>query len=104
MSDHEHDDEGNCVPSSGTFYATELPAWKFSAWSVVGILATGAGAIFSVTGQVISQTANLLAREFEAQANWKRQSHDLTQAQREYDARQAEDAELLRRMVEGDAP
>lgn len=98
MSDHEHDDEGNCIPPQNGFYATALPTWKFSGWDVAGIALSGIGGLFSVVGQGM----NLLARECAAMANWTRQNYELEQAQREHDRERAEAAEALRALVEGD--
>ena len=105
---HAHDEEGNCVEPGGQdgYYAQALPTWKFSLWDVAGIAATGIAGLFTVTGQAL----NLLSRECAAMANWKRQSHDIQQAEaarREaveaYEAHQREMAETLRALVEGPA-
>lgn len=79
-------------------YPGGIPTWRFSPWSLAAVLATGIGGLFSVVGQA----ANLLSREFEAQANYSRQEHEMRTAEREWRAEQAAAAEELRRMVEGD--
>lgn len=105
---HAHDAEGNCIEPGGQggFYAVELPTWKFSLWDVAGITTTGIAGLFTVTGQAL----NLLSREFSAMANWKRQTHDIRQAEaarREaveaYEAHQREMAKALERLT-GIAP
>lgn len=77
MSDHEHDEHGNCI--------IPLPAWKFSLWDVAGIAITGVAGLFTVLGQA----GNLMAREFAAQANYSRQNHDLRVAQEQAKAARA---------------
>lgn len=78
MSDHEHDEEGNCIiPQDHPLHPGGLPTWRFSAWDAVGIFLTGVGGMFSVVGQA----ANLLARECNAMANWKRNRFDVAEEQ-----------------------
>jgi len=100
MSDHEHDGEGNCLPPSNDLYPGGLPTWRFSLWDIVGIAATGVGGVFSVAGQA----ANLFARECAAMANYSRQEFDLRRAQEEYDENQANIANDLRALIEGEQP
>lgn len=98
MSDHEHDEHGNCILPENPLYPGGLATWRFSPWDIIGIGLTGVGGLFTVGGQA----CNLLAREFSAMANYSRQNYDLREAQAEWDANQAAVAEDLRRLVEGD--
>lgn len=104
--DHEHDEDGNCIPPENGFYATAEPVWKFSFWDVVGIGSAMIGGVFSVTGQGFA----LLSTQCQAMANWKRQTWDLRAAEaarREqveaYEAHQREMAAELARITGFDA-
>lgn len=95
MSDHEHDEDGNCIEPEQVVY--QLPTWRFSLWDVAGIVLTTVGGFFGVTNQGL----NLLARELTAMANWNRQNYDLRQAQRQYAQHQQAMAADLARLVDG---
>lgn len=73
MTEHEHDDDGNCIVPTDV----SGPIWRFSLWDMAGIAFTGIGGLFGVTGQAL----NLAARECAAMANWTRQNYDIAQAQ-----------------------
>jgi hypothetical protein len=95
---HEHDDEGNCIPSDNGLYPGGLPTWRFSTWDVVGIALTGVGGVFSVIGQA----ANLLARECSAMANFERAEFDQRRAEDELAEQQWLMAKDLRALIEGE--
>lgn len=95
MSDHAHDENGNCIPPQNGFYNQALPVWKFSMWDVAGLAVTAAAGIFGVLGQV----GHMLARECAAQANFVRQNHDLRVAQEQAKAAQAWQAAERRAMA-----
>lgn len=98
MSDHEHDDQGNCIPPESPLYPGGLPTWRFSPWDIAGIVLTGVGGVFSVAGQ----TANLLARECSAMANFNRAEFDQARAEREAAIEQWRMADDLRKIVLGE--
>lgn len=81
MTDHEHDEDGNCVvPTGGATMMVDygIPVWKFSIWDVVSVTIMGVGGVLSA----LSQAAHLLARECNAQANYSRQTFDLRESER----------------------
>jgi hypothetical protein len=100
--DHDHDDEGNCVPQQNGFYNVSEPDWRFSLWDVAAVGVSVVGAICGSIGNigiVINQGTNMLAREFGAAANYQRQTFDLKEAHRLNEEARAKMAEGLRELT-----
>lgn len=102
-TDHDHDDQGNCLPPSNGFYDVQQPCWRFSFWDIAAVGVSMAGAIIGSIGNIgiiINQGTNMLAREFGAAANFQRQTKDLEEAQRLNEAARAKMAEGLRELTD----
>jgi hypothetical protein len=85
VSDHEHDEQGNCIVPENGLYSQSLPVWQFSMWEMASIGAAVVGGL----GGVLMHGANMLAREFAAKANFNRQNHDLKVAREQARAARA---------------
>lgn len=89
-SHHEHDEGGGCiVPDQG------LPIWKLSAWDLLGVSVATIGGVL----QMLGNGAHLIAREFEAQANYSRRNFDFRQEQEERERDREKMAALLRERI-----
>lgn len=97
MSDHDHDEEGNCIGPfpQDSLYPNGLPTWRFSGWDVAGILLTGFGGLATVLGQV----GHLLARECSAMANWSRAEREHWEVVAAEEAARREMAESYEKLV-----
>lgn len=93
MSDHEHDEDGNCIALEES-----LPVWRWSNWDLVGLALVGAANVLGAAGHAIG----LLSRECMAMANWERSKYDEQQARKAEEARRHAVAEDLRALIEGD--
>lgn len=80
---HEHDENGNCIIPD--------PEWRFSLWDVAGIGISTVSAMATMVGQGL----NLMAREFNAMANWERSRKDAEEAWAEEQAAREEMSERL---------
>lgn len=77
MSDHEHDEDDNCiVPDDQQIY---LPNWSFKVTDIVGISFAGAAGVLMSTAQM----CQLLSREFQAAANYGRDKDKYRRWERE---------------------
>lgn len=104
--DHDHDDDGNCIPPQPTagFYEVSQPNWRFSIWDVAAIGVSFVGSIAGSLGGIginFHQACNLLSREFEAAANFQRQTLDLEEAHRLNEAARRQMSEGLERLISG---
>ena len=104
--DHDHDDEGNCIPpQGGGLYDQTQPNWRFSFWDAAAVGVTTLGAIVGTIGHVgtvFHQGCNMLAREFGAAANFSRQTKELEEAQRLNERARQQMSNGLERMLRGD--
>jgi hypothetical protein len=95
--EHDHDDEGNCIlpEEENPLYPNGLPTWRFSPWDIAGVLVITVGGLFTVIGQ----GSQLLAREFNAAANYARANAEYQEAKEAYEAHQRAMADDLRKIV-----
>lgn len=91
MSDHEHDDEGNCIIPEGY----EPPAWQFDPWNIAGMVLTMASGV----GQVAAQGLNMMAQECWTHARWRKQQREAAVAWEQELAERQEMAEAYERLV-----
>lgn len=104
MIDHEHDDDGNCIPPHPQPSYEVLPNWRFSLWDVAAIGASVVGGIVGSIGNIgiiVHQGCNMLSREFTAAANFSRQTKELEEAQRLNEAARRQMSAGLERLVLG---
>lgn len=96
MSDHEHDEDGNCIiPEDHPLFPGGLPTWHFSMWDVAGItLATASG-----VAAALSQGLQVMAREFNAMANWTRAEHEAEMEWHSQEVARMEMAEAYERLT-----
>lgn len=92
-TDHDHDENGNCIPPEWM----APPAWRFSGWDIAGVAFHTAMGV----SQAISGGFSLLAQECAAMANYSRREYDAQQARRaQLEAQRAMGADL-RAIIEG---
>lgn len=96
MNDHDHDEDGNCImPDDHPLFPGGLPTWRFSLWDIAGIAITTAGGAALAIGQGLQ----IMAREFNAMANWTRAQHEAKMEWHSREAARAEMAETYERLV-----
>ena len=98
MSDHEHDEEGNCIIPDGA-YEIGGPNWSFSLWDIIGILLSTIAGLFTV----IASGLNMIAREFVARAAYGRDKKQVRIYNRRERMKRAEMSNNLRALVDGDS-
>lgn len=91
MSDHEHDDEGNCIVPEGY----EPPAWQFDPWNIAGMALT----MVSGFAQAAGQALNMAAQECWTHARWRKQQREAAEAWEQEIAERQEMAEAYERLV-----
>lgn len=105
--DHDHDDQGNCIPpqgDGGDSYAQQQPNWRFSLWDIAAISTSFVGSVAGSIGSIginLNTAMNMLAREFGAAANFSRQTKELEEAQRLNERARRQMSAGLERMLRG---
>ena len=96
MSDHEHDEDENCIIPADQ---NAGPNWSFSLWDIAGIIVTTLAGLFGV----ICQGLNLIANELSARANYGRDKKQVRIYNRRERMKRAEMSNNLRALVDGDS-
>lgn len=89
---------------SDGFYNNASPNWRFSLWDIAAIGVSFVGSIAGSIGSIginLNTAANMLSREFEAAANFARQTAELEEAQRLNEAARRQMSEGLEKLISG---
>lgn len=90
MSDHDHDEHGNCI--------IPPPNWRFSLWDIAGFAVGTAGAVMMSIGGGLQG----IAREFVAAAAWERDRKDAAEAEMAEEYKRDQIAQAYEATIFGD--